>query len=422
MSVRLNTQVEVITDEVPRLPITDLGPAAQRTRYILNVVDPGFFGGTGFDLTRPARQFYESLPDDFDFLNIVSGLSHPQNRFHFGVRNDVQGIGLPMFNNTAVYGSAGKLLGISFFPNTTFFDGADGGYRHELGHQWINFLRVGPLQQGVPHWPLSSLATGIMGWSLPPTNQGGAFPCRLVPEAGGVRLNPATPSNEGGFKDLDLYLMGLVGPEQVGEHLVFADQVEARTLQCNGQLYTGAMIRVSIGDIISAAGPRVPDVASSPKRFKVATVIVSRDGLLSDDAMALYSFFARRAEETRQVLIHQGFGQGLSNPFLLNTGGRASLDASLVSASAPHITEVSVSGKKLTVVGENFDPGAVIVVKGKDQKTSNDGESPTTKLTAKKGAKKIKSGQTATIQVRNSGGTLSNEVSFTRSINLVIVH
>jgi hypothetical protein len=80
----------------------------------------------------------------------------------------------------------------------------------------------------------------------------------------------------------------------------------------------------------------------------------------------------------------------------------------------PRITGATVSGKRLTVVGENFDPGAELLLNGqKQKKVSNDPESPTTKLIAKKSGKKIKSGDK--LQVKNPDGTLSPEFAFTGS-------
>jgi hypothetical protein len=44
----------------------------------------------------------------------------------------------------------------------------------------------------------------------------------------------------------------------------------------------------------------------------------------------------------------------------------------------PKITGASVSGKKLIVRGEYFEPGAVILLNDEVQRTRNDGQSPKT--------------------------------------------
>jgi hypothetical protein len=84
----------------------------------------------------------------------------------------------------------------------------------------------------------------------------------------------------------------------------------------------------------------------------------------------------------------------------------------ITQAGAPiRITGAVVAGKMLVVTGENFDPGAVILLNGKAQKTGNDAHNPTTSLIGKKAGRTIKPGDK--LQVRNSDGALSQEFAFT---------
>src|SRR5262249_30331925 len=152
----------------------------------------------------------------FDFVDIVFDTAYLANRYHFGVKNEVQGIGSMLFDSSSQYGSVGRLLGISVFPIHAFFDGADSGHSHELGHQWINFLPLPVLASGSPHWPVSSLASGTMGLSIAGSNVGGDYNCLLTPVAGGLQTSPVTAPRL--FKDLDLYLMGLLPASDVATH------------------------------------------------------------------------------------------------------------------------------------------------------------------------------------------------------------
>ncbi len=79
----------------------------------------------------------------------------------------------------------------------------------------------------------------------------------------------------------------------------------------------------------------------------------------------------------------------------------------------PTIVSASVEGKRLFVVGENFDPGAVILRNGVEQNTKNDPQNPQTALIGKKAGKNLKPGDK--LQVRNPNGTLSEEFTFTGS-------
>jgi hypothetical protein len=206
-----------------------------------------------------------------------------------------------------------------------------------------------------------------MGFSVPMSSVGGYFPCELVREPGGVRLKAQTTQPV--FTDLDLYLMGLLPASEVGDQLIFPDQEYARTLKCEGQLFTGGLLTLRIGDIVSAHGPRVPDSDSSPKRFRIATVVVSAEGLLDDDAMSFYSYFAKRAEGTREVPVRFGSVQAPGKPFFISTGGRATLDTSILRVGpAPTILSINpqsgtaAGSKAVAIKGANFLAGARVLI------------------------------------------------------------
>ena len=84
------------------------------------------------------------------------------------------------------------------------------------------------------------------------------------------------------------------------------------------------------------------------------------------------------------------------------------------SSVLPEITNASVSGKKLIVVGTGFASGAVIILNGRPEKTKNDDQNPETRLIAKKAGRKITSGQSVSLRVENPGGNLSEEFTFNR--------
>jgi hypothetical protein len=149
------------------------------------------------------------------------------------------------------------------------------------------------------------------------------FPFELIPENGDYRASPREETPV--FNDLELYLMGLVGPEEVQPHLVFVDQEQ--TVEA-GSLVRGPVIEVTIDDIVAAHGPRDPDVARAPKQFHVATIVVS-ETLLSPEALSFYDYFAARAALRRPVPYHTGFAKGLARPFFVATGERATVTTGL---------------------------------------------------------------------------------------------
>ena len=79
----------------------------------------------------------------------------------------------------------------------------------------------------------------------------------------------------------------------------------------------------------------------------------------------------------------------------------------------PTITSVTTNKKNLVVVGKNFDSAANLLVNGQAIKTVHPPASAA-KLVGKGALKEISPGQTVMVQIRNSDGTLSAQVPFTR--------
>ena len=164
------------------------------------------------------------------------------------------------------------------------------------------------------------------------------------------------------------------------------------------------------GKVLVAGGMRPRD---SPQ-FSIVSVSSSE---LYDPDKGTWSFAGslktRRSSHTA-TLLHDGI------PLIV--GGHVdavgSLDSvelgnTFAAVTPPKITMASVAGKKLIVVGENFDPDAVILINGEKQKTRNDDQNPQTTLIGKKAGKKIRPGDR--LQVRNPDDTLSEEFIFTGS-------
>ena len=325
---QLNVFVDVLDENIPSVVVSSLANDVRATRYVANIWMPFLPNTYDSQLQAITQKLYTYFPDDFDFVNIVFALpafrggNGNGNRYHFGVKNAVSGIGITQINNTAQYGSAGKLLGISVFPVPSFFDMGETGSIHELGHQWINFSSLQILRQGMPHWPASTLARGVMGLSIAGSNVGGSFPYDIVPAGGGYQYVNSGVTNE--FNDFDLYLMGLLAPGNVANQLVAQNQSQQPCHMC-----PVAVTTVSINDVIAAQGARVPDAASSQKQFRFATIIVTRDRLLTDNELAFFHRFALRGEATQPIPYSSGLAQGTTKPWAVATRGLSTLVGAL---------------------------------------------------------------------------------------------
>jgi hypothetical protein len=193
-------------------------------------------------------------------------------------------------------------------------------------------------------------------------------------------------------------------------------------------------------DITGIEDGPVSSVAIDPKNTSTlyATTALSRDAFVaklnaSGSALVYSTYFGGRDEE---------FGYGIA----VDRSGAASITGTTGSpdlptagslppprsiswnifvtrigpsqgVAAPKVIDAAISGKKLIVFGENFSDGAVIVLKGEAQKTSNEPGSPTVALIGKKSGKRIGRGQRVIIQVRNSDGALSEAFNFIRPID-----
>ena len=335
-----------------RLADGAVAPTVRATTRVVNIVDAT--ASPSGSLSALLREFYRWFPDAYDFVNVVFDPSRPQNRFHVTIKNTVTGTGVGMIDASATYGSAGRLLGLNVFPTQNFFDGANAGYIHEIGHQWINFLNVAPLAQGIPHWPYSSMGGGVMGITIPGSGAGGTFACIATDDNGQVRLVPRP--NGPVFNPLELYLMGLLPAVQVPDQIVFDDQAAIQTTPCQGQIYGGAVTRMRVQDVINAVGPRVPAAGAAATHFRTATILVTRTALASPEAMALFSALAERAEGQAATTVHEGFLKQLHSPFFVATGGRGTLDTRLDLPSPGAPTGFSVTAVNGNAVTFSWTP------------------------------------------------------------------
>ncbi len=337
---RFNVFAEVWTSEIGLREIRPVKGGGQQTDYIVN------YTATrdqlmNFDRRVWAQRFYQTYGDNFDFINFVLAPGRRGNRNHVHVSNSVHGIGVSIFDATADYGSGGRLKGVNYYPITFFYDGGEKAFNHETGHQWVNFLANTPFSAGRPHWPRGSVAGNVMGFSQA-GGVGGDFPYTFTPNgSGGYVVGQSNTINLSTFNSMELYLMGLIPPEEVGEFFVLADQ--SQTVTVGQTLQPSEVMPALISHVLSTYGPRVPASTQSQKDFRVATIVISEQ-LLDAHAISLYDYFARRTEAREPLAFSSGFATGTCNPWYLATGGRSVMTAALNNSSFDISGRVSTSG------------------------------------------------------------------------------
>lgn len=340
---RTNLIVNVRDATMPDVPVNVLGVDIQASPHVVNMRHDDLYLGSAVP-PEVLLRLYQFLGDDFDFVAVVEQVVSVNNRFFMGVRNDILGLGLPVYDNGALYGSSNRLQGIIHYPIDSFFDLAETASVHEIAHRWINFLNLPTLAQGGPHWPVSDLAYGIIGFSSPVNRQGMQFPFSLVEQPSGDYLVQSRgPARE--FNDLELYLMGMISKEEVSEHFVFQDQNQLDQLH-HGGILKAPVDWIGVDDVIGGDGPRVPGPLDAQTHFSVATIILSTGRLLNTNEMAFFDFMAARGEATTEQPFTSGLARGVTKPFFLATGGRGTLSTTVVPMPTRSVlwTDVNCNG------------------------------------------------------------------------------
>ncbi|MFM5134984.1 Ig-like domain-containing protein [Aeromonas rivipollensis] len=177
-------------------------------------------------------QVYNQFSDAFDFITVVMNNEEvppgmPTGEFTHA-RNDVEGIGLSLFDYTADFHSDGKLQGISFLYKKKYLSTSTyGPILHEMAHRWANWV----VPPATGHW---APWLGIVG-----------------------QLNNASAN----FADIELYLMGLM---------------ESSEMTDPASLAAYALIPAD-------QKPRVPDAASAQKEFRTLLLILSDRSLTATE-------------------------------------------------------------------------------------------------------------------------------------------
>lgn len=228
------------------------------------------------DFVRAYQIFRTLHGDDYDFVSFVvdtaSGMPPVCGCSYWsGIYNDVTGIGLGAFNSRPGWGTS-RLQGYHFM-NQGHFPLWRYVMLQEFGHQFAAFARYrDPVTNAVMtdhllggtlgHWALnfdddkSPMDYDDKNWVELPSGQFSQ-----------VTLN----SDERTFSNLDLYLMGLLGPNEVGEFTLLRNVVPA------GSNFNATPVRLNIQNFINQEGARTPNVAVSPKSWRQAFIVLTKN-------------------------------------------------------------------------------------------------------------------------------------------------
>lgn len=246
------------------------------------------------DLVAAYRAFQDAYGDDFHWLSFfadeASGVPTFDTSFQLGIYNNVEGIGLPPVDYRGEFGGSDNLQSIHFIHS-----------RHmnryvmlqEVGHQWCAFARFrerrdGPLRTDLliqngggafSHWNIyfdddrSPVDYDEVDWR---DNSDGSFtPLSLT-------------DRERSYCSLDLYLMGLIPPDQVGNFYYLSD-----LHHLGGARYRATRHLLNVQNVLWAENERKPKAADSQKEFRHSFVLVTRDAARAESLAHAIDRFRR---------------------------------------------------------------------------------------------------------------------------------
>ncbi len=251
--------------------------------------------------------------DCFDFVVFFTDPRLPQipySGYHRGVYNEVTGINRTSFNDRATWGSE-RLQSHVWMGRFSL-----GTLLQEVGHRWGSFARYRLTKTSARR--TDHLLSGGGHWAR--AFDDGDSPMdydeeRHIRQATTRWLREPIGGFEFRYCNLDLYLMGLMAPAEVGSFVLIRNYTEiGPPLPGGRQVVRGTARTLATRNVVWSEGARAPACADSQKRFRAAFVVVTRDRAGLDET------YVKKAEVLR--------GQ-LERYFSVSTRNRACLDARL---------------------------------------------------------------------------------------------
>jgi hypothetical protein len=235
-----------------------------------------------------AKEFFRAHADTYDFIVIFANFDFQMpeadaKAFYLEVKNDTQGIGKLLFDDSNLFGSNGKLQGIIDMGNISVhpidltdprFEDTISDLAHEQMHRWGANVRFRDSN--------GATSTALLG-------KGGNHWSFLLDSEGSVLYGNDWKDNGNGtftsigankyYSPLDLYLMGFYDKSQVLPMLLIENTIiDPTQLPSAGATITGTQRYVTIDDIIAIEGERIPNASTSQKTFKTAFILLTRPG------------------------------------------------------------------------------------------------------------------------------------------------
>ena len=263
------------------------------------------------DNVAVTRKFYTTHPDNYDQLVIWTDARLILDAFAFEqtVANEIRGIGLPTFDASRDFGSAGRLRSMAVMdflgkypddPQQRFLgeNNTVSVMGQEVGHRWLVFMDFRD-HTGVRSQAL--LGRDDAHWSFFFDSDASVMEGNDIEDLGGGSFRTVGAVNK--YSLLDQYAMGLVPPNEVPTFFYVQNPTNmsvTRTRESAPQVgvtFNGTRRDVRIEDIIAINGDRVPSSSSAPREHRQAFIYVTSAGRTADAAQVDKLDRIRRAWE-----------------------------------------------------------------------------------------------------------------------------
>jgi len=278
------------------------GGAATLTAVDLSAAAPAAVSGAAaerfseteeLDVASTVQRFYAGHPDLFEQVIIYT--TRPLNplagslAFEINVKNAVRGIGLEPVDDSARWGSAGRLESVVFMDAIDPYLDVDGFeiLGHEVGHRWLAHLLF---RDSSGRASTALLGRGDGHWNFFLDTDASVMEGNAIADLGGGRFETVDFTRR--YSPLDQYAMGLRAAQEVPTFFYvdgaddfrpnrpykFSSSPEA------GVSFTGVRRNVRIEDVVAAMGAREPDAGRASHSIRLAFVLVSDRGAPATEA------------------------------------------------------------------------------------------------------------------------------------------
>ncbi len=358
---------QICPDRLPEL--YQISPSGRAVAYVDREIFANIFDWLERTASDPETSFdclidyfTARLSNDVDIIFVVMNQSREEflqrsernviSNFTAAQRLFERGIGTLRRSLLSTVGSP-SLRSYSFF---SVREGLTAGPSlHEIAHGWCAYLD-GPSslagqidREPFSHWGFTSVGGVLGGWDPAGLESLGDRKYRVCGPSPLEGFAPQGYANNNiPYSPLELYLMGLLPPEEVPDIRVALNPVVAGQEGSCVAFFADELETVTIEDIIAVNGPRRPSTDQSQKHFNIALVIIAEDPLTDgewqfyEDAMVCLESTTSCGVEVTGVNTNGQQVQFVPLNFFEATGGRASIRfATLQEIIAPDFEPIS---------------------------------------------------------------------------------